>query len=124
MPNYDPSQIANLVGQLGGDHQQAAQRLQSMGGQINPQQHADMLQSMGVDPQKLQSGGYQHHLDAQNKPGFQGYSIDDMSGRNTQFGNQNYQQMGQDQGGMRGKKPKRRKQMTGQQQDFQQDYDQ
>ncbi|WP_194912302.1 hypothetical protein [Catenulispora rubra] len=132
MPNYDPNQIANLVGQLGGDHQQAAQQLQQMGGQIDPQQHADTLQQMGIDPQRLQNGDYQQHLDAQDQPGFQGYQSGDMSGQAPQFGQsgmgqnqsgmnqggmnqsgmgsqdqngQNFQQFDQGQGGMRGMEP-------------------
>ena len=104
MPTYDPSQIANLVGQLGGDHQQASQKLQSMSGQIDPSQHGDMLQQMGIDPQKLQNGEYQQHLDAQDQPGFQGYQSGDMSGRSAQSG-QNFQQFDQNQGGMRGTQP-------------------
>lgn len=69
---FDPHEIMNLVGQLGGDHQQAAQQLQGVD-QVDPQQHADLLNRVGVDPQQLQSGGYQQHLDAQQQPGFQGY---------------------------------------------------
>lgn len=137
MANYDPSQIANLVGQLGGDHQQAAQQLQQMGGQIDPRQHADALQQMGIDPQKLQNGGYQQHLDAQDDPDFQGYHSGDMSGQTPQFGaagqgrmsqgqmsqgrmgqgardqsSQNFQQFDQSQGGMRGMEPDPDQQMT------------
>jgi len=70
--NFDPSTIMNLVGQLGGDHQQAAQQLQGMG-QVDPEQHAGLLSGLGVDPQQLQSGGYQQHFDAQQQPGFGGY---------------------------------------------------
>ncbi len=62
----------NLVGQLGGDHQQAAQQLQGMG-QVDPEQHAGLLSGLGVDPQQLQNGGYQQHFDAQQQPGFGGY---------------------------------------------------
>ncbi len=69
---FDPHQIANLVSQLGGNHQQAAQQLSGQG-QIDPQQHADQLQQMGVDPQQLQNGGYDQHLQAQNAPDFGGY---------------------------------------------------
>lgn len=69
---FDPHQIMNLVGQLGGNHQQAAQQLQGLD-QVDPQQHAGMLSQLGVDPQQLQSGGYQQHLDAQQQSGFQGY---------------------------------------------------
>jgi PAX-interacting protein 1 len=123
MPTYDPNQIANLVAQTGGDHQQAAQQLQQMGGQIDPQQHADQLQQMGIDPQKLQSGGYQQHLDAQNHPDFQGYQSGDMSGQTPQFGSgqgsqsgQNFQQFDQSQGGMRGMEPDSGQQMSGDQQ--------
>jgi hypothetical protein len=69
---FDPQQIMNLVGQLGGDHQQAAQQLQGMD-QVDPQQHSDLLNQFGIDPQQLQNGGYQQHLDAQQHPTFQGY---------------------------------------------------
>ncbi len=69
---FDVSQVLNLVGQLGGDHQQAAQQLQGMD-QVDPQQHADVLNQVGVDPQQLQNGGYQQHLDAQQQPDFNGY---------------------------------------------------
>ena len=69
---YDVSQILNLVGQLGGDHQEAAQQLQGMQ-QIDPQQHGGLLSQFGIDPQQLQSGGYQEHFDAQQQPGFSGY---------------------------------------------------
>ena len=134
MPGYDPSQIANLVGQLGGDHQQAAQKLQQMGGRIDPQQHADTLRQMGIDPQKLQNGGYQQHLDAQEQPGFQGYQSGDLSGQMPQqFGagqggqgrmgqgaqdqsGQNFQQFDQSQGGMRGMEPDPDQQMSDDQQ--------
>lgn len=98
MPNYDPTQIANLAGQLGGDPQRAAQQLQRVGGQIDPEQHADTLRGMGIDPQKLQNGDYQQHLDAQKQPGFQ-------SG-------QNFQQFDQDQGGMRGMEPDPNQQLS------------
>ena len=70
--NFNPSSIMNLVGQLGGDHQQAAQQMQGMD-QIDPQQHAGLLNQFGVDSQQLQSGGYQQHFDAQQQPGFGGY---------------------------------------------------
>ncbi len=69
---FDLHQILNLVGQLGGNHQQAAQQLSGMS-QIDPQQHADQLQQVGIDPQQLQSGGYDQHLQAQNDPNFNGY---------------------------------------------------
>ncbi len=69
---FDPHQIMNLVGQLGGNHQQAAQQLQGLD-QVDPQQHAGMLSGLGVDPQQLQNGGYQQHLDTQQQPNFQGY---------------------------------------------------
>lgn len=122
MGKYDATQIANLAGQLGGDPKQAAQRLQQMGGQIDPQKHGDALRAMGIDPQKLQNGDYQQHLDAQNEPGFRsgmgqgmrsGMSRSDMGqtdmGRSDMSqgdpGGQNFQQFDQDQGGMRGMKP-------------------
>jgi hypothetical protein len=69
---FDPQQIMNLVGQLGGDHQQAAQQLQGMD-QVDPQQHSGLLNQFGIDPQQLQNGGYQQHLDAQQHPSFEGY---------------------------------------------------
>jgi len=69
---FDPHQIMNLVGQLGGNHQQAAQQLQGVD-QVDPQQHAGMLSQLGVDPQQLQNGGYQQHLGAQQQSDFQGY---------------------------------------------------
>lgn len=69
---FDVHQILNLVKQLGGNHQQAAQQLSGMG-QLDPQQHADELQKVGIDPQQLQNGGYDQHLQAQNEPGFGGY---------------------------------------------------
>ncbi|HYB45860.1 MAG TPA: hypothetical protein VED20_00680 [Streptosporangiaceae bacterium] len=90
----------NLVGQLGGDHQQAAQQLQGLD-QVDPQQHADLLNQLGVDPQQLQSGGYQQHLDAQQQQDFQGYqpggdytsqqpSFSDPQGGGYQEGGQEY----------------------------------
>lgn len=85
---FNPSQIANLVGQIGGNHQQAAQLLQGLAGQgqqVDTSQHGDMLQQMGIDPNQLDNGGYDQHLDAQNQSGFQGYQGGgDMS--NQQFG--------------------------------------
>ena len=69
---FDVHQIMNLVGQLGGNHQQAAQQLQGMG-QVDPQQDAGLLSNLGVDTQQLQNGGYQQHFDAQQQPGFNGY---------------------------------------------------
>lgn len=107
MPTFDPHSIANLVGQLGGNHQQAAQTLSGMSGQqIDPSdpQHAQMLQQMGVDPQQLQNGDYQQHLDNQSQPGFQGYQPgQDLSQQSAQFdsgnGQQGQQGQGQDQYG-------------------------
>ena len=68
MPSFDIQQIANLVGQLGGDRMQAAQMLSKVGHQIDPSdpQHAKVLQQLGVDPQALQSGGYARHLAGQD----------------------------------------------------------
>ena len=97
---FDPSQIANLVGQIGGNHQQAAQLLQGLAGQgqqVDTSQHGDMLQQMGIDPQQLEQGGYQQHFDAQNQSGFQGYQAGGDMG-NQQFGN-NDPFGGQQQGG-------------------------
>ncbi len=71
---FDVHQILNLVGQSGGNHQQAAQQFSGMN-QIDPQQHSDLLQQVGIDPQQLNSGGYDQHLQAQNDPGFNGYQL-------------------------------------------------
>lgn len=73
---FDASQIVNLVGQLGGDHQQASKLLGGalgQGGQVDTQQHGELLQQLGLSPQQLHEGGYQEHLDGQNHPDFQGY---------------------------------------------------
>ena len=69
---FDIHEILNLVGQLGGDHQQAAQELTGQG-QIDPQHHAGLLQKLGIDPQQLAGGGYDQHLQAQQAAGFGGY---------------------------------------------------
>jgi hypothetical protein len=69
---FDAMQIINLVGQMGGNHQQAAQQMHGMG-EVDPQQHAGLLGRFGLDPQQLQNGGYQQHFDAQQQPGFGGY---------------------------------------------------
>lgn len=102
MPTFDPHSIANLVGQLGGNHQQAAKELANLSGQqIDPNdpQHADMLQQMGVDPQQLQSGAYQQHLDNQSQPGFQGYQPgQDLDQQAPQFGGGQQGQYNQGQG--------------------------
>jgi len=83
---FDASWVLNLVGQLGGDHQQAAQQLQGMD-QVDPQQPAGLLNQVGVDPQQLQNGGYQQHLDAQQQPGFNGYQqSQDYSQQQPSFG--------------------------------------
>ena len=97
--NFDPSSIMNLVGQLGGDHEQAAQQLQGVD-QVDPQQHAGMLQQFGVDPQQLQNGGYQQHFDAQQQPGFQGYQPGgNYTDQNPSFDTASHQGYGQQQGG-------------------------
>lgn len=73
---FDAATITNLVGQLGGDHEQAGQILSGLLGQscqVDTQQHGDVLQQLGVDPQHLEQGGYQDHLDNQNPPDFQNY---------------------------------------------------
>jgi hypothetical protein len=94
---FDPQQIMNLVGQLGGNHQQAAQQLQGLD-QVDPQQHAGMLSQLGVDPQQLDQGGYQEHLDAQQQPEFQGYQPGgDYSSQQPSFSSQQsegYEQSG------------------------------
>jgi len=94
---FDVSQVLNLVGQLGGDHQQAAQQLQGMD-QVDPQQHAGLLNQVGVDPQQLQNGGYQQHLDAQQQPGFGG-GESRQGGDGQQQGGYDQQQQGGGQGG-------------------------
>ena len=63
---FDVGQIIGLVKQLGGDHQQAAQQLQGVG-QVDPGEHAGLLSRLGIDPQRLQSGGYQQQFDAQQQ---------------------------------------------------------
>jgi hypothetical protein len=104
---FDPQQIMNLVGQLGGDHQQAAQQLQGMD-QIDPQQHSGLLEQFGIDPQHLENGGYQQHLDAQQQPAFQGYQPGaDYASQQPSFSGQaggydqggGYEQAGEDQAG-------------------------
>ncbi len=90
----------NLVGQLGGDHQQAAQQLQGMG-QVDSQQHAGLLNQLGVDPQQLENGGYQQHFDSQQQPGFAGYQSGGGSYADQQptFDTSGRQGYGQQQGG-------------------------
>lgn len=59
-----------------------------------------MLQQLGIDPQHLDRGGYQEHLDAQNQPGFQGYGA--PQGGQRGYGTQGYGTQGggyQDQDG-------------------------
>lgn len=91
---FDPHQIMNLVGQLGGNHQQAAQQLQGLD-QVDPQQHGGMLSGLGVDPQQLQNGGYQQHLDAQQQSDFQGYQpAGDYTSQQPSFDQQTDQQGG------------------------------
>jgi hypothetical protein len=89
---FNASQIVNLVGQLGGDHQQAGQLLSGLmgqGGQVDTGQHGQLLQQLGIDAQHLDQGGYQDHLDSQNEPGFEGYDQQSQGG---------YDQQSQDQG--------------------------
>ncbi len=76
---FSPQSILNLIGQLGGNHQQAAQQMQGMGlqnGQIDPNQHAGFLSRFGINPQQLQQGGYLQHFQAQRQGNFQGYGYD------------------------------------------------
>jgi hypothetical protein len=78
-------EILNLIGMMGGDHQGAAQALQGLN-QIDPNQHGGLLQQFGVDPQQLQSGGYQQQMEAQNQQGFQGYQAgQDPTNQQVQF---------------------------------------
>ncbi len=90
---FDVGQIIGLVKQLGGDHQQAAQQLQGLG-QVDPGEHAGLLSRLGIDPQRLQSGGYQQQFDAQQQGQGGG-------GQQGGYGDQQGQQQGgygQDQG--------------------------
>lgn len=69
MSSFDINQIADLVGQLGGNQQQATQMLAKIDGhKIDPSdpQHAKVLQQLGVDPEELRSGGYARHLQDQD----------------------------------------------------------
>jgi hypothetical protein len=101
---FDASQIMNLVGQLGGDHQEAGQLLSSVlgqGGAVDTDQHGGLLQQLGIDPQQLAQGGYQHHLDNQNAPDFQQQGADDdqsQGGYDQQQGGGYDQQQGSDEG--------------------------
>jgi hypothetical protein len=73
---FDAGQIVNLVGQLGGDHQGIGQMLTGLigqGGQVDTEQHGDLLKQFGVDPDHLDQGRFQQHLDQQDHPDFQGY---------------------------------------------------
>ncbi len=95
---FNPVSIMNLVGQLGGDHRRAARQLQGMN-QVDSQQHAGMLNQLGVDSRQLQGGGYQQHFDAQQQPGFAGY----QPGRRTYTDQQpRFRTSGQQQGGGQG----------------------
>lgn len=58
---FQVSHIIELVKSLGGDHQHAAQALSGMD-TVDPSQHGDLLQSVGVDPQQLASGGFDQQL--------------------------------------------------------------
>ena len=40
---------------------------------MDPQQHAGLLSRFGIDPQQLQSGGYDQQFQQQAQPGFGGY---------------------------------------------------
>jgi len=72
---------------------------------VNSQQHAGLLNQLGVDPQQLESGGYQQHFDSQQQPGFAGYQSGggsyadqqptfDTSGRQGYGQQQGYEQQG------------------------------
>ncbi len=95
---FNPVSIMNLVGQLGGDHQQAARQLQGMN-QVDSQQHAGMLNGLGLDPRQLESGGYQQHFGAQQLPGFAGYQPGDWAYADQQ---PRFSTSGQQQGGGQG----------------------
>lgn len=80
---FDVATITNLVGQLGGDHVQAGQILSGLlgqDGQLDTQQHGEVLQQLGIDPQHLERGGYQEHLDNQGSADFQGYDQGQQGG--------------------------------------------
>ena len=101
---FDPQQIMNLVGQLGGNNQQAGQLLQGLmgqGQQVDTDQHAGMLQQLGIDPQHLDNGGYQQHLDNQGQQagnGQGGFDPNQQGGFGQQQGGYDQQQGGYDQG--------------------------
>jgi hypothetical protein len=83
---FSSQQILNLVGQLGGNHQQAAQELEGLGlqnGQVDPNQHGGFLSKFGINPQQLLRGGYQQHFEAQRQRNFQGfgYGYGEQEGR-------------------------------------------
>ncbi len=99
---FDVSQIMNLVGQLGGNHQQAAQQLQGMS-EVDPQQHAGLLSQLGVNPENLANGGYQQHFDAQQQPNFNGYQQgQDYTSQQPSFNSPDDQRGGYDQQGGQG----------------------
>ena len=93
---FDVGQIIGLVKQLGGDHQQAAQQLQGLG-QVDPGEHAGLLSRLGIDPQRLQSGGYQQQFDAQQQGGY-GQDQGQQQGGYGQDQGQQQGGYGQDQG--------------------------
>jgi NAD(P)-dependent dehydrogenase (short-subunit alcohol dehydrogenase family) len=69
---FDVLTIINLIGQLGGDHKGAAERLHGRES-IDPDQDAELLLRYGVNPQRLAAGGYPDQLAAQRSPAFSGY---------------------------------------------------
>ena len=97
---FDVGQIIGLVKQLGGDHQQAAQQLQGLG-QVDPGEHAGLLSRLGIDPQRLQSGGYQQQFDAQQQGGY-GQDQGQQQGGYGQDQGQQQGGYGQDQGQQQG----------------------
>jgi hypothetical protein len=60
---FKVSHIIELVKHLGGDHQKATQTLSGMD-TVDPAQpqHADLLNSVGVDPQQLANGNFDQQL--------------------------------------------------------------
>ena len=94
---FDVGQIIGLVKQLGGDHQQAAQQLQGVG-QVDPGEHAGLLSRLGIDPQRLQSGGYQQQFDAQQQGGYG----QDQGQQQGGYGQDQGEQQGQGGGGQQG----------------------
>jgi hypothetical protein len=71
MATFSTDQVVSLIQSLGGNSQQAQQVLGQLD-HVDTDQHADLLNQLGVDPNQLASGGYQQQLgDVANKLGSQ-----------------------------------------------------